>query len=106
MSGILNWALVGLKRLRENGRLSAAAAVCEAVAEYRQESNPTSEWLAERTVPLAEADTGARALHLDYLTWCKQLGSEPLNAKNFGENCGDWGSPRSVSRRAIAMRLG
>ena len=84
LSGILNWALVGLKRLRANGRLSDASAVREAVAEYRQESNPTSEWLAERTVPLAEADTGARALHLDYLTWCKQFGSEPLNAKNFG----------------------
>ena len=84
LSGILNWALVGLKRLRANGRLSRAAAVYEAVAEYRQASNPTAEWLAERTVPLAEADTGASALHLDYLTWCKLRGGEPLSAKNFG----------------------
>jgi phage/plasmid-associated DNA primase len=84
LSGILNWALIGLKRLRENGRLSAAAAVSEAVAEYRQESNPIAEWLAERTVSLAEADTGASALHADYLAWCKQRGGEPLNTKNFG----------------------
>ena len=64
---------------------SPAYAVCEAVAKYRQESNPTSEWLAGRTVPLTTgADTSASALHADHLAWCKQRGSEPLNAKNFG----------------------
>lgn len=84
LSGILNWALVGLKRLRENGRLTEAVAVTDAVEEYRRESNPISDWLAERTVPLDEADTGASALYLDYVAWCKPRGCDSLKAKNFG----------------------
>lgn len=49
LSGILNWALDGLRRLRANGRFTDAAAVRDAVAEYRTSQNVVALWLDECT---------------------------------------------------------
>lgn len=79
LPGVLNWALEGLKRLRSNGRFTDAAAVREAVTEYRTEQNVVLLWLQERTTYGWPADvrakldpqprTKARKAFQDYLQW-------------------------------------
>ena len=84
LPGILNWALVGLKRLRTVGSFTEAAAVTDAVAEYRKETNPVAQWLEDRTVALPTPSTLSSELYTDYDLWCHKNGRHSLNATNFG----------------------
>ena len=76
LPGVLNWALDGLRRLRSNGRFTDAAAVREAVTEYRTSQNVVALWLQERTtyaLPEAQRPAGAstkgRDAFQNYLQW-------------------------------------
>lgn len=82
-SGILNWALDGLGRLRILGRFTVPRAVAEAVAAYRLEANPVAQWLAERTT--AEGMTLATTIYNDYATWAHNNGRQVLNSTNLGK---------------------
>ena len=93
LPGILNWALDGLRRLRANGRFTDAAAVREAVTEYRTEQNDVALWLNERTtyaLPAAVRPEGARtkareAFH-DYLQWANDINrKKTLTETAFGK---------------------
>ena len=93
LPGILNWALEGLKRLRAKGRFTDAAAVREAVTEYRTEQNDVALWLNERTtyaLPEARrpagAQTKAREAFHDYLQWANQINrKKTLTETGFGK---------------------
>ena len=84
LPGILNWALVGLQRLRQNGRFTKAAAATAALGELRRESNPVQQWKEERTVMLDAPKTLASSLYEDYKMWAVENGRESLNSTNFG----------------------
>ncbi|TWT65640.1 DNA primase family protein [Crateriforma conspicua] len=97
--GILNWAIVGLARLRERGRFTTARASSEAIEEYRQDSNPAMRFLTECVSmlppemleqelqkPLSEQ----HAIHCDelyvkYRDWCQDEAVKPLAKQNFGK---------------------
>lgn len=83
-SGILNFALDGLRRLRDRGRFPEAAAAVKALNEYRHESNPVAQWRSERTCDTTTADTPAKALYEDYKLWSDSTGRQALNIMNFG----------------------
>lgn len=85
LSGILNFAIDGLRRLRQRGKLPTAAAVDRAIAEYRHETNAVAQWINERTVALPEPATLASALYADYTVWSRGNGREPYNSTNFGK---------------------
>src|SRR5204862_4025258 len=51
ISGILNWALIGLDRLRKQDRFTEPAISKEAKEQYKAESNPAKKWLAETFEP-------------------------------------------------------
>lgn len=85
LSGILNFALDGLRRLRLRGKLPEAAAVTNAISEYRMESNAVGQWMAERTIALPEPKTLSSELHGDYQSWCGQNGREAFNNTNFAK---------------------
>lgn len=82
LPGILNWALGGLLRLREQGQFTQAAAVDAAKDEFRLESNPIAQWLKERTEPGGE--TLATAAYQNYSNWCTRSGHQEWNSTNFG----------------------
>ncbi|MCB9150202.1 MAG: hypothetical protein H6641_15710 [Caldilineaceae bacterium] len=90
LSGILNFALDGLRRLRQRGRLPESAAVAAAVAEYKHESNPVSQWVDEETSPISgmlTVSTGTlqKSLYENYAAWCNRNGRQELNSTNFGK---------------------
>lgn len=84
LPGILNFALDGLRRLRQRGRLPESTAVAEAIQEYRQESNPVAQWKEERTQSSTVADTLASDLYEDYKAWVFVNGRQAMNQTNFG----------------------
>lgn len=84
LPGILNFALDGLRRLRQRGSFPESAAVAAAINEYRMESNPVAQWLGERTTPTGEPSTLASALFEDYQLWATRNGRQAMNATNFG----------------------
>lgn len=82
--GILNFALDGLRRLRQRGKLPESAAVTQAVKQYKHESNPVAQWLDECTVAKPGIETSALYIYADYERWCVRSGRQSLNASNFG----------------------
>jgi P4 family phage/plasmid primase-like protien len=82
-SGILNWALDGLSRLRILGRFTTPRAVAAAVAEYKREANPVAQWLDECTE--AGGLTLASTVYTSYADWARGNGRQVLNSTNFGK---------------------
>ncbi len=86
LPGILNFALDGLRRLRQRGRLPESKAVAAAIDDYRKENNPVLQWKDERTTATATADTPASDLYGDYRLWALQdNGRHTFNSTNFGK---------------------
>jgi len=54
LPGIFNWALLGLARLREQGRFTEPAACSRAVQEYRIDCDPVREILSESNQALTQ----------------------------------------------------
>lgn len=98
LPGILNFALEGLRRLRDLGQLPESRAVNQAVTTYRSESNPVAQWLSERTEPINQPGARAKELHTDYLRWAKETGGQPLNNTAFGNELTRLGVERSHTR--------
>ena len=78
LPGILNWAIEGLRRLREQGFTTSR--VCqEAVRSYEDECNPVRAWIRDTFRYVA----GSRILKADvfrkYQQWIEETGNEPLN---------------------------
>lgn len=85
LPGILNFALDGLRRLRQQGRFTEAQAVTDAVTAYRQSANPVWQWMDERTEKNPGQWTDVKSLFQDYLVWCTRNGRQNLNSTNFGK---------------------
>ncbi len=86
--GMLNWALAGLRRLRDDNMRFAEPAICRVALEaHRQESDPCRAFLLEHYVKNDKAPAIATAdLYSDYKHWCEQNGHRGvLTAQSFGK---------------------
>lgn len=106
LSGILNFSLDGLRRLRLRGKLPESAAVTKAITEYRHETNAVAQWRDERTIPLAFPVTLSSDLHADYRSWCAQNGRESFNNTNFGKELKRLGVPFKANTRSNTGKVG
>jgi putative DNA primase/helicase len=107
LPGILNWSLEGLKRLRENGCFTQAAAADAAANDYRRESNPVAQWIAECTekAPDNLFPTMSSAAYANYKTWCEANGRSALNSTNFGTEVKRAGIAAKRSGRGVQLNL-
>ncbi len=106
LSGILNFALDGLRRLRLRGKLPESAAVTQAIAAYRHETNAVAQWRDERTITIAQPVTLSSDLHADYRAWCVQNGRESFNNTNFGKELKRLGVPFKANTRSSTGKVG
>lgn len=91
LSGVLNWALLGLMRLRKNGDFSIPPSSSEALEEYKQEINPTLQFMEERLYKerdsalhkYNEPGTLLGDIYGSYKAWCENNGYKPLNSGNL-----------------------
>ena len=106
LPGILNFAIRGLVRLRQNGRFAESAAVVAAVDEYKRESNPVAQWVEERTVQGDELYTLATDLLRDYSAWTGGNNRYALNNTNFGTELRKLKIAKRREKRGNAYNLG
>ncbi len=86
LSGILNWAIDGLVRLKLNNKFTQSDAADEAKRQYREEANPVAQWVSTQTVPSAHYATLAGALFRNYMEWCHQQNEKPVTSTQFGKD--------------------
>jgi putative DNA primase/helicase len=86
MSGILNWAIEGLKRLIKQGGFTESKIVREKVQDYREKSDSVYHFLRERCEIGGPNDTVKKQdLYNAYRSVCTDWGVHPVNQANFNQ---------------------
>jgi len=106
LSGIFNWALEGLRRLRENGGFTESQVSVVAVEEYRNDTNSARSFLNEHYCE-APDDRGFMLLnevYSDYKAWCKESGYATMNKATFSKEIPRMFPGVTRERKQIARR--
>jgi P4 family phage/plasmid primase-like protien len=84
LSGILNWSLDGLKRLKERQRLPQVDVQKEVMEEYRMNSDTAYEWLVEHIKEVAQPEWVRPSDHYQhYASWVREQGRHAVHKKSF-----------------------
>jgi P4 family phage/plasmid primase-like protien len=78
LPGLLNWALRGLYRLRENRAFTIPTASREALDDYKEEANPARRFLLECYEEDVNGNTITEEIYAHYRDWCEKNGNKPL----------------------------
>jgi P4 family phage/plasmid primase-like protien len=85
LSGILNWAIAGLKRLKERGRFEVSE-ICQAASkEYQTESNSVRRFVEQECVENVESEILTQSLYQAYKRFCSSTGARELGDVQFGK---------------------
>lgn len=90
VSGIINWAIDGYKRLKERGRLPDLPALEETLADYKSESNSVFAWFSEAFIPKSESSSHIYFVdnYQSYLSYCDRNNViNRVNKFEFGRRC-------------------
>ena len=82
-SGILNWALEGLRKYRKAGRLIQPEKVKVAVEEYRNDSDILKEFLDAWCEFKERGEIKRSDFYRTYTDWCDQNHEKPVGSKKF-----------------------
>lgn len=85
LSGMFNWALQGLLRLRRNRRFSESDTSKKAINEYQNEANPAREFLTDYVAESSLSQIASDDLYRIYSRWCKEGDYHKLDARQFGK---------------------
>ncbi len=80
LSGILNWAIGGYRRLQENRGFTVPQASKEALDEYKEQIDPILVFINEN---LSRADTGGtllKKINRVYRSWAEENGYKPVSS--------------------------
>jgi putative DNA primase/helicase len=66
--------------------LGTAQAIEEATAEYKEESDPVGQFLAENVIHSPGAKVSGSQLYSEYRKWCEERGEAPWTATAFGRD--------------------
>jgi P4 family phage/plasmid primase-like protien len=86
-AGILNWALKGLRRLRERGRFAIPSVIQDATAQFRMSNDIPALFVEERCNKGEDLETQASDLYSEYKEWCHLMGHKPKSSTSIAE---DW----------------
>ena len=96
LSGILNWAIEGLKDYHAQG-LKPPTSVVAATQEYRDDMDIIGRWIEERCKLSAESWTNRTQLYNDYEPWSKQEAGFAKSRVTFYRELADRGFQQSKS---------
>jgi len=84
LSGLLNWALEGLRRLLKNGHFSNSITTEEIREQYIKQSNPVLAFVEDRLISDSKGEISKDELYRAFCDYCEEVGL-PTKAKNvFG----------------------
>lgn len=82
--GILRWLVDGCLAWQRDG-LGAPNAIERATGDYRAESDPLGDFMAECCLKAPDAWAASDTLRRVYESWCKERGEHPLSGRDFTE---------------------
>lgn len=97
-SGILNWALAGLRDWIKHG-LQVPAAISTATNAYRDEQDVIGAWLDESFSRVASARVGKELLYQNHKWWAEANGHHPLSKTRLTRQLNDRGIKVDAGRR-------
>jgi putative DNA primase/helicase len=103
LSGILNWALEGLRAYWSEG-LNPPPEVTEATDEYRVEMDIIGSWIEDRCQSLPDAEETTAALHMDYEQWAKREIGFAMSTIAFGRELANRGFTSKKVKRGRGVR--
>jgi putative DNA primase/helicase len=80
---ILAWCVRGCLDWKRDG-MPQSQTVRQATAEYRQDEDVISQWLAERCTRSPESKIKGATAYRDYVCWCETAGERAASNKKFG----------------------
>lgn len=84
LPGILNWALVGLRRLKKNHyQFSHCEAIESRTREYYEQQNPTGQFFFETYREDPNGKIVKSEIYSDYCVWAQNAGLDPENRNAF-----------------------
>jgi putative DNA primase/helicase len=98
-SGILNWALAGLRDWQARG-LDEPESVNAATSEYRQSQDVLTHFLEAKCEMVPDAEERASALYAVYREWTEATGEFRLSERDFSSALGD----RGFVKRRVGAR--
>ena len=105
LSGILNWALLGVIEWQADG-LGEPQAVKDATKEYREQMDLIGNFLEERCLVAENAEVGSGGLYKAYRGWCEQNGEHPAKQRDFGMRLTERGFATRRATGGKRMRSG
>ncbi|MNS17495.1 hypothetical protein D3C72_491710 [compost metagenome] len=84
LSGILNWALEGLREVLEEGDFVRPAKMLDYVQEYRLEQNSILRYATEACLIGPEYEVSVKDVYRCYVAWCKDQGEKAIPNNKFG----------------------
>ncbi len=87
LSGILNWALDGYRRLRERGYFTQPDSAQDAVSELAELGSPITTFLKEKCTVAPGGQVAPMALYREWVEWCAANGRSTAGSKQtFGRD--------------------
>ena len=83
LPGIFNWAMDGLRRLRNRGRFVEPTQVVDATEKYKKESNPVELFVEDECYTYDNAKVQSSVIYEAYRDWCQDNGFKAHSSKNF-----------------------
>lgn len=83
-SGLLNWALIGLKRLLENGSFSYSKGAEEVRIEYERKSDPVSAFVDSELIVDSEKEMDKKLCYSHYVSFCQE---NNYSTKSYNSFC-------------------
>lgn len=85
LPGIFNWAIRGLRRLRENGGFTAPLSSKRLLKQQKSASNPAREYLLTACEVDANVTVTCNTVYTQYTQWCYEQKLAPLTKQQFGQ---------------------
>jgi putative DNA primase/helicase len=85
LSGLLNLALEGLRRLDKNGGFTENESTKQALEQYKKDSDNVALFLEEMCVQQPKAFCATKTLFAEYEIWSEESGLKPLGRKRFNK---------------------
>ncbi len=103
-AGILNWAIVGLARLRENKDFTEDEFMMQKREEIRNQNNPIALWAAENIIVKLGMELIKGEAYKKYTIWCGINGYKPTSSSKFGHEM--YRIYKNVTEKAVRQSSG
>lgn len=84
VSGILNWAIAGLARLRQVGEFTKPEVSQAAIESYKASANPAAEFLNDFVGKESGSNIYTSEIYSLYVHWCQKNNYRPMANNTFG----------------------